>query len=120
MRWFAVFLLSVWTFLAPKAHADSAEAAEDAKKFELPPGFKIEVAAAEPLLYNPVAISMDEKGRFFVAETHRLDNAVLDITKYTNWVKSDLSFRNVSERGRFLTNIFGTNSWILGARSERL
>jgi quinoprotein glucose dehydrogenase len=71
-------------------------------------------------LQNPVAFSMDEKGQIWVAETHRLDNAVVDITKHTNWIRNDLSFKTVSQRERFLTNAFGTNAYILTRKGDRL
>src|SRR5262245_5559560 len=42
--------------------------AEALKSFRLRPGFRIELAAAEPLLASPVAIDFDEDGRLYVAE----------------------------------------------------
>jgi putative membrane-bound dehydrogenase-like protein len=36
--------------------------------FELEPGYRIELAAAEPLIRDPVAIAFDERGRMFVVE----------------------------------------------------
>ena len=41
---------------------------ESLGSFQLPPGFKIELAASEPLVTGPVAIAFDENGRLFVAE----------------------------------------------------
>ena len=37
--------------------------------FELEAGYRIEVAAAEPLIRNPVAIAFDHRGRMYVAES---------------------------------------------------
>ena len=37
--------------------------------FELEPGYRIELAAAEPLIRNPVAIAFDHRGRMYVAES---------------------------------------------------
>ncbi len=37
--------------------------------FELEPGYRIELAAAEPLIRDPVAIAFDERGRMYVAES---------------------------------------------------
>src|SRR5215831_14219161 len=42
--------------------------AEALKTFRLHPGFRIELAAAEPLLASPVALDFDEDGRLYVAE----------------------------------------------------
>jgi putative membrane-bound dehydrogenase-like protein len=36
--------------------------------FELEPGYRIELAAAEPLIRDPVAIAFDERGRMYVVE----------------------------------------------------
>jgi putative membrane-bound dehydrogenase-like protein len=42
--------------------------AEALKAFRLRPGFRIELAAAEPLLASPVALDFDEDGRLYVVE----------------------------------------------------
>src|SRR5690606_23942215 len=49
----------------------SDEAQLAIQRFSLPPGPQAKLWAADPLLANPVAIDFDEKGRLFVAETHR-------------------------------------------------
>ena len=36
--------------------------------FELEPGYRIELAAAEPLIRDPVAMAFDERGRLYVVE----------------------------------------------------
>jgi putative membrane-bound dehydrogenase-like protein len=36
--------------------------------FELEPGYRIELAAAEPLIQSPVAVAFDERGRMYVVE----------------------------------------------------
>ena len=38
--------------------------------FQLPPGFKIELVAAEPLVADPVAMEIDENGLMYVVEMH--------------------------------------------------
>jgi putative membrane-bound dehydrogenase-like protein len=45
-------------------------AAEEADRFTLPEGFKIELVAAEPLVINPVCMTLDERGRIYVSESH--------------------------------------------------
>jgi putative membrane-bound dehydrogenase-like protein len=44
------------------------EPAEALKTFQVLPGFRIELAAAEPLVRDPVAMAFDENGRLFVVE----------------------------------------------------
>ena len=45
-------------------------AAEEKKHFVLPPDFEIELVAAEPLVINPVTMTLDDKGRLYVSESH--------------------------------------------------
>ncbi|MSU59847.1 MAG: c-type cytochrome [Pedosphaera sp.] len=68
------------------------------KSFELPKGFKCETAAADPLLANPVAFSIDEQGRFYVVETFRLHHGVPDIRGRKSWLDTELASKSVAER----------------------
>ena len=45
-------------------------AAEAAKRFGLPPGFRVDVFAAEPDVRNPIAACFDPRGRLWVAENY--------------------------------------------------
>ena len=38
-------------------------------KMQLPPGFKVELAAAEPDVVNPTAMTFDDRGRIWVCES---------------------------------------------------
>lgn len=42
--------------------------AEAIKSFKLPPGFKIELVAAEPMVQEPIAMAFDPDGRAYVCE----------------------------------------------------
>src|SRR5207253_4162394 len=42
---------------------------EAIRKMQVPPGFSVELVAAEPDLVNPVAMTFDEKGRIWVTES---------------------------------------------------
>ncbi|MGI9183335.1 MAG: DUF7133 domain-containing protein, partial [Longimicrobiaceae bacterium] len=42
--------------------------AEALKTFSLPPGYRIELVAAEPLVQDPVALDFDADGRLYVVE----------------------------------------------------
>src|SRR5262249_27997769 len=55
--------------IPPRSHAESLKA------FRLHPGFRIELAAAEPLLTSPVALDFDEDGRLYVAEFREFNQA---------------------------------------------
>lgn len=60
---------AAWGWLAMALGADSAVPAE-LQEFQVQAGFRVELVAAEPLVFDPVAIAFDGDGRLFVAE-HR-------------------------------------------------
>src|SRR5438132_1311524 len=42
---------------------------EAVKKMQVPPGFHVELVAAEPDIVNPVAMTFDERGRIWITES---------------------------------------------------
>ncbi len=77
------------------------------KQFRLPPGFKVDLFAAEPMLANPVAFDLDHRGRAYVVETfrhsavgpaYRFYEGAFDVRSHMDWLEDDLAARNVSER----------------------
>ncbi|MEO8353634.1 MAG: HEAT repeat domain-containing protein, partial [Chthoniobacteraceae bacterium] len=76
----------------------SDEAIMAMKKFQIPAGFTTSLWASEPMLGNPVAFSIDEQGRVFVAETFRYRTSVLDIRHYMFMLEDDLASRNTDDR----------------------
>src|SRR6478735_8205401 len=42
---------------------------EAIKKMTVPEGFSVELVASEPDIVNPVAMTIDEKGRFWITES---------------------------------------------------
>jgi quinoprotein glucose dehydrogenase len=102
-----------------QAHGTNISEAElSVKRLEPATGLKVELFASEPLLQNPVAFSIDEKGRFFISETHRYKDSIFDITQRTAWLTNDLGTRTVGEREFFLRKTFGTNVGLLTKDSE--
>jgi putative membrane-bound dehydrogenase-like protein len=66
-------LIFVLLIAGCNSHASSpfSESAENAiSTFKLPLGFKIELVAAEPLISDPVDMTIDENGRMYVVEMH--------------------------------------------------
>ena len=51
-----------------RSTAEPLNAAETAATAQLPPGFRLEVFAAEPEVCNPIAMATDGRGRLWVAE----------------------------------------------------
>jgi quinoprotein glucose dehydrogenase len=85
---------------APKIAGPSNEGANAIKRFKVAEGMEARLWAAEPLLANPVAFTLDNKGRCFVAETFRLHAGVTDIRNHMDWLDADLACRTVEDRDR--------------------
>ena len=57
----------------PRKRKDMAEGlspGDAARQMTVPPGFKVQLAAGEPMVHQPVAMCFDHKGRLWVAEAH--------------------------------------------------
>lgn len=87
----------------PEVQPASDEGELALKRFRLPKGLKVELAAAEPLLANPVAFSIDEQGRFYVVESGRLHAGVTDIRGHMDWLDEELASKTVEERVAYIT-----------------
>ncbi len=82
----------------PEVATASPEAAQAGQSIRLSPGFKLSLFAAEPRLANPVAFCIDERGKFYVAETFRLHAGVTDNRGHMNWLDADMACRTVADR----------------------
>ncbi len=83
---------------APRIKPASPAAEQAIQKFKIAPGLKVSLWAAEPLLCNPNALCIDEKGRVYVAETNRYHGGVIDIRAAMNWVTEDIGSKTVEDR----------------------
>lgn len=121
------------------AHTTPADLA--IKRFQVSPGLKVELFAAEPHLANPVAIHVDDTGRCFVVETHRLHKGVPDIRGRRGWpskevlrglapaametldetlLVGDLALRTVEDRTRYFKKWKGAEVSSMEEASEAL
>ena len=69
----ALLLVRSVTLLAgpPVAPTDTLTPSEEQKHFKLPPGFEIQLVAAEPDIQKPMNLAFDAKGRLWV--THSIE-----------------------------------------------
>jgi quinoprotein glucose dehydrogenase len=104
----------------PKVAPASNEGELAMKGMQLPPGFKVELFAAEPHLANPVAFDIDRQNRFWVAETFRLHAGVTDIRGKNAWLDEDLAARTVNDRLAMMKRHEGENFPSYEENSERL
>ena len=75
----------------------SEEGKRAMKGFKLDDGLSVNLVAAEPLLANPVAFDIDEKGNFYVVESFRLHKGVTDIRQHMNWLDEELASQSVED-----------------------
>jgi quinoprotein glucose dehydrogenase len=104
----------------PEVQPASDEAELALKRFRVAKGLQVELAAAEPLLANPVAFCIDEKGRFYVAETFRLHAGVTDIRGHMDWLDEELAVKTVEERVAYMTKHEGKRIADYKKHSDRL
>lgn len=96
----------------------SDEGLNNIKKFTYPKEFKIDMVAAEPMLANPVAFTIDEQNNFYISETYRYRSSVLDIRHYMFMLEDDLAARTVEDRISFTRKHFGPAAEDLAIESE--
>lgn len=92
---------------APLLAPASNEGEVRIKQFKIAPGLKIDLWAAEPMLANPVAFTIDERGRVFTSETYRYRSSVLDIRHYMFMLEDDIASRNITNRLENVRKWFG-------------
>ena len=68
MRGALLLLFAFSTVLRLAGDGPPYEAAETLQHFRLEPGFRIAVVASEPNIQSPIAMEIDERGRWFVVE----------------------------------------------------
>src|SRR5688572_5182045 len=91
---------------------EASDAAEKAiGHFTVPNSLEVKLWAAEPMLANPVAFDVDERGRVFVSETHRYRSSVLDIRDYMGMLELDLASRTIEDRTAFTRKVFGEEAF---------
>ena len=114
---FAAVLVAAFTSLLFAARPDAPKPADPAADlpdgtdaatkqmagFRVPKGMTVELFAAEPKLGSPVAISVDDKGRVFVAEEYRLGRGAAEnrdnpAAKMSFWLDDELQLRTIDDR----------------------
>ncbi len=77
--------------------------------FRKPAGWEIKLFAAEPDVANPVAITVDNRGRLFVCESFRQDRGVTDNRSHDNeWLLADLAAETVQDRIDYHRRLLGS------------
>ncbi|GJM22651.1 MAG: glucose dehydrogenase [Planctomycetota bacterium] len=97
-----------------------AKLAALADNFEHDAELRVELVAAEPLLQHPVAFCVDERGRVYVAETHRHHQGVTDIREHMDWLDDDLAAQTVEDRLAYMRRQTGEDFDDYAANEDRV
>jgi quinoprotein glucose dehydrogenase len=100
--------------------AASDEGEKAIKRFQLPPGWKCELWAAEPDLAQPVAFYMDDTGKVYVCETFRHSQGVDDIRGHADWLDEELASKTVDDRIALLRRHYNNDLTPYTLHSERV
>lgn len=91
----------------PKIAEQSADASQVMAGFKKPEGINVSLFAAEPMLANPVAFAIDERGRVLVCETFRQSKGVEDNRSHGHWLDDDLAAQTVEDRLAYILKHLG-------------
>ncbi len=80
-------------------------------------GLILDLWAADTLVKDPTAISIDNGGRIFYNRAQRLRNSEFDIRGHRDWMTASISFQSPEDRRKFLRDTFATershlNTWL--------
>jgi quinoprotein glucose dehydrogenase len=89
-------------------------------RIKIQPGLKLDLWAAEPLLANPVAFCIDERGRIYVAETYRQSKGVEDNRGHGHWLDDDLAALTVEDRLAYFWKHLGDKVWDYTQEQDRV
>ena len=98
----------------------SPEGIKAAKALGLSKDFQANLFASEPLLANPVAFCIDEKNRFYVCETFRINRGVEDNREHEDWIDDDLAARSIEDRLAFYKKHLGNDMERLTGHQDRV
>jgi quinoprotein glucose dehydrogenase len=73
---------------------------------EIADGLELTLWAADTLVNDPVAISVDENGKIYYTLGSRLEHSEFDIRAHRDWMTASISFQTVEDRRAFIKKTF--------------
>jgi putative heme-binding domain-containing protein len=96
-------------YAALVAQTDPLPAEEQQKKFKLPPGFEIQLIAAEPVIQKPINLQFDHRGQLFVTQSLEYPYAAAGDAAHRDTVKVFSEFGADGRAGKVTTFADGLN-----------
>jgi putative heme-binding domain-containing protein len=96
-------------FAPQVAQTDPLTAQEQLKKFHLPPGFEIQLVAAEPEIRKPINLNFDDAGRLYATQSEEYPYAAASGAKMRDVVKRFEQFGPDGRAKKVTTVVDGLN-----------
>ena len=88
--------------VTPEQAQHQAETIRAGVSPELADGLELSLWASEELVFDPIALFIDDQGRAYYSRTNRQDNSEFDIRGHRDWMIPSISFKTVEDRRAFL------------------
>ncbi len=89
---------------------DLSEKIRQSTNVTLASELELSLWAADTLVRDPIAISIDESGKIYYTSATRQANSEFDIRGHANWMTASISFQTVEDRRAFLKKTFNTTN----------
>lgn len=73
---------------------------------EVDEGLELSLWAPDTLAGDPVAVTIDDRGRLYFTQGSRLQNSEFDIRAHRDWMTASISFQSVEDRRNFIKSTF--------------
>lgn len=92
--------------LRPERAQQLAQQVKDEVSVQVAEGLELVLWAADTLVADPIALSVDDQGRVFYTSATRQEHSEFDIRGHRNWMTASISFQTVEDRRAFLKEVF--------------
>ncbi len=101
----------------PENSQKNAKDVRDKSTIKIADGLDISLWATDSLAPDPVAMSIDDKGRVYLTRTNRQKSSEFDIRGHRDWMTESISLQTVEDRRAFLKKTFAPelskkNEWL--------
>jgi putative membrane-bound dehydrogenase-like protein len=94
------------TSISANMASDLSKKIRSSVNAEIHEDLELALWASDTLVNDPIAISVDEKGRIYYTLAERIENSEFDIRGHRNWMTASISFETVEDRRNFIRKTF--------------
>ena len=109
--------------LNPEEARSLATSIESLVNPELDEKLTLELWASDSLVFDPISIDFDDKGRLYYSRTNRQKNSEFDIRGHQDWEIESISLQSIEEKRHFLRTILSPensdqNQWLTDVNED--